>query len=96
LRFIVHHAGENVCACYVGHHDDAYRWAERHRQEVHPVTGAMQIIEVIERTEEVVRKIVREELARPPLFRNYERDYIRALGVQQTWLDAVYGGVERR
>ena len=71
LRFIVHHAGENVCACYVGHHDDAYRWAERHRQEVHPVTGAMQIIEFIERTEEVVRKIVREELARPPLFRNY-------------------------
>jgi len=89
LRFIVHQAGENVCACYVGHHDDAYRWAERHRQEVHPVTGAMQIIEVIERTEEVVRKIVREELAMPPLFRNYERDYILALGVPPIWLDAV-------
>jgi mRNA-degrading endonuclease RelE of RelBE toxin-antitoxin system len=41
LRLIVHQQGENVCACYVGHHDDAYRWAERHKQEVHPVTGAM-------------------------------------------------------
>ena len=81
--------GENICACYVGHHDEAYRWAERHKQEVHPVTGAMQIVEVVERTEEVVRRIVREELVVPPLFRNYEKDYLLALGIPEVWLDAV-------
>jgi hypothetical protein len=89
LRFIVHQMGENICACYVGHHDEAYRWAERHKQEVHPVTGAMQIVEVVERTEEVVRRIVREELVVPPLFRNYEKDYLLALGIPEVWLDAV-------
>lgn len=89
LRFIVHQQGENVCVCYVGHHEDAYRWAERHKQEVHPVTGAMQLVEVVERTEEVVRQVIREEVLNPPLFRNYEREYIVALGVPENWLDAV-------
>ena len=32
LRIILHRAGENVVLCYVGRHDDAYRWAERRRQ----------------------------------------------------------------
>ena len=89
LRFIVHQLGENICLCFVGHHDDAYLWAERHKQEVHPITGAMQTVEILERTEEVVRKIVREELIDPPLFRKYERDYLLALGVPEIWLDAV-------
>jgi hypothetical protein len=89
LRFIIHQDGEDVCACYVGHHDDAYRWAESHKHEVHPVTGAMQIVEVVERTEEVVRKIFRDELVSPPLFQKFDRDYILALGVPEIWLDAV-------
>ena len=89
LRIIVHQAGEDVCAYYVGHHDDAYRWAEGHRQEVHPVTRAMQIVEVVERTEEVVRRIIREEIVSPPLFAKFDREYILALGVPSTWLDAV-------
>lgn len=85
LRLIVHQDGEDVCACYVGHHEDAYRWAESHRHEVHPVTGAMQIVEVIE----VVREVVREKDVSPPLFAKFDRDYILALGVPPAWLDAV-------
>lgn len=38
---------------YVDHHDDAYKWAERRRIETHPATGAVQIVEVRERIEEV-------------------------------------------
>ena len=34
--------------CYVGHHDDAYAWAERRKVETHPTTGAAQIVEVRE------------------------------------------------
>lgn len=85
LRLIVHQDGDDSCACYVGHHDDAYRWAESHRHEVHPVTGAMQIVEVVE----VVREVVREREVSPPLFAKFDKDYILALGVPPAWLDAV-------
>lgn len=35
---IVVHRSESRLPCYVGHHDDAYAWAER-RLETHPKTG---------------------------------------------------------
>lgn len=53
LRMIVHRAEGSVLLCYVGHHDDAYRWAERRKIEVHPRTGAAQIVEI----REIVREI---------------------------------------
>lgn len=31
---------------WVDHHDDAYRWAERKRLEVHPATGAIQVLDL--------------------------------------------------
>jgi superfamily I DNA/RNA helicase len=31
---------------WVDHHDNAYRWAERKRLEVHPATGAVQVLDV--------------------------------------------------
>ena len=48
LRIILHRAGKNVVFCYVDSHDDAYRWAERRRLEVHPTTGAAQLVELRE------------------------------------------------
>ena len=53
LRLIVHKTGGNLLLAYVGHHDDAYIWAERRRIEAHPKTGAVQIVEVRERVEEI-------------------------------------------
>ena len=29
---------------YVDHHDEAYRWAEKRRLAINPVTGAMQMV----------------------------------------------------
>jgi class 3 adenylate cyclase len=55
IRLILHKTGETVLVAYVGHHDDAYAWAERRRIEAHPRTGAIQIVEVRERVEEVAR-----------------------------------------
>jgi superfamily I DNA/RNA helicase len=89
LRIIVHRTQATFALCYVGHHDEAYAWAERRRIEVHPVTGAAQIVEVIERTEEHVRRIVREEVVEPPVFRRFEKSYIYALGVPEEWLESV-------
>jgi hypothetical protein len=53
LRIIVHKTGASLMLAFVGHHDDAYRWAERRRIEAHPKTGAIQIVEVRERVEEI-------------------------------------------
>lgn len=53
VRIIVHKTGASLLLAYVGHHDDAYRWAERRRVETHPKTGAVQIVEVRERVEEI-------------------------------------------
>jgi plasmid maintenance system killer protein len=51
LRIIVHKTASSLLLAYVGHHDDAYDWAERRRIETHPTTGATQIVEVRERVE---------------------------------------------
>jgi len=53
IRLIVHKTSESLLVCYVDHHDDAYRWAERRKLETHPKTGAAQIVEV----REIVREI---------------------------------------
>ncbi len=53
LRIIVHQDGDSTLLCYVDHHDKAYAWAERRKLEVHPKTGAAQLVEVVERVEEV-------------------------------------------
>lgn len=52
LRIVLHKEGEHTLLAWVGHHDDAYRWAERKRLIPHERTGAMQFVEVVERVEE--------------------------------------------
>jgi hypothetical protein len=49
----VHKTYESVLVAYVDHHDAAYAWAERRRIEAHPRTGAIQIVEIRERVDEV-------------------------------------------
>ncbi|MDX9721910.1 MAG: 3'-5' exonuclease [Myxococcota bacterium] len=88
LRIVVHRSGETHVLCYVAHHDEAYRWAERRRLEVHPETGAAQMVVLDERVEEVVRRVVREVPVDPPVFAKYESDYLLALGVPLEYLDA--------
>ena len=46
----------------------------------------MQVVEIQERVEEIVKYIQREM---PSLFGHYDRDYLLALGVPEEWLDAV-------
>lgn len=53
IRIIVHKTASSFLLCYVNHHDEAYDWATRRRIEAHPKTGAIQIVEVRERVEEV-------------------------------------------
>src|SRR5690349_13277462 len=54
LRLIVHQLHGNLLICYVGHHDDAYQWAERRKLAVHPTTGAAQLVEIREVIQDVI------------------------------------------
>jgi hypothetical protein len=88
LRIVVLKEGARSLFCYIGHHDDAYRWAEGRRYEVHPVTGAAQIVEF----EEVVRqeiRVVPQETVRPGLLAGETPEYLLSLGVPESFIDLV-------
>src|SRR6266542_2965819 len=53
VRLIVHRTESSLLLCYVGHHDDAYEWAERRKLEAHPKTGVAQLVEVRETVREI-------------------------------------------
>ena len=93
LRIILHRAGENVVLCYVGRHDDAYRWAERRKLETHPTTGAAQLVELREVVQEIpVPVYVEAQVQAPPnplLFANLPDDQMLGYGVPVEWLEDV-------
>lgn len=89
LRIIVYKKAATFMLCYADHHDAAYAWAERRKIDIHPQTGAAQLIELRERVEEVVQRIYTQLEHEPPLFERYQTDYLLALGVPEEWLDAV-------
>lgn len=67
VRLIVHKSQESLLICYVGHHDKAYDWAERRKLEIHPKTGAAQLVEIRETVQEVVVPVrVQAEVPLPP------------------------------
>jgi superfamily I DNA/RNA helicase len=88
LRIIVFKEGARSLFCYVGHHDDAYAWAERRRFEVHPVTGAAQIVEIAEVVREEIR-LVQREAPRPGILAKEDPKYLLSLGVPETYLDLI-------
>jgi mRNA-degrading endonuclease RelE of RelBE toxin-antitoxin system len=91
LRLIVHRTERSLLLCYVGHHDDAYRWAERRKLERHPKTGAMQLVEVRERVEEipVPRYVVADEPKASPLLADFDEESLLSWGVPPEWIDDV-------
>ncbi|WGS18959.1 UvrD-helicase domain-containing protein [Bradyrhizobium sp. ISRA463] len=88
LRIVVYKQHQKSVFCYVAHHDDAYSWAARRRFEVHPVTGAAQIIELVEVVREEVRTVAREA-TRASVLANEDQDYLLSLGVPATYLELV-------
>jgi mRNA-degrading endonuclease RelE of RelBE toxin-antitoxin system len=102
VRLIVHRTASSLLLAYVDHHDDAYRWAERRKIERHPTTGAMQLVEVRERVEnvEVVRPV--QEAAPTEagpaesrkLFDNLRKFELMAFGVPEDWVDDVRAATE--
>ena len=87
VRMIVHKTASNFLLCYVGEHDDAYRWAERRRLERHPNTGAAQLVEIREvvRDIEVPRYVTTAPTA-SPLFSRVADNQLLDYGVPAEWL----------
>ena len=87
VRMIVHKTAANLLLCYVGEHDDAYRWAECRRLEQHPHTGAAQLVEIHEVVREIeVPRYVATEQA---LFAGVADSQLLNYGVPAEWLGDV-------
>jgi mRNA-degrading endonuclease RelE of RelBE toxin-antitoxin system len=95
IRLIVHKNDANLLLCYVGHHDDAYDWAERRKLETHPKTGAAQLVEIRETVKEIVvplyvqaKPAATPALAaeRNPIFAEISDDELLGYGVPSEWL----------
>src|SRR5882757_65024 len=98
IRLIVHKTAESLLVAYVDHHDAAYAGAERRRIEAHPRTGAIKIVEIRERVEDVAppatfdfvfpepAKSKEKETAAPALFSSLDDDALLSIGVPADWL----------
>ena len=87
VRMIVHKTTANLLLCYVGEHDDAYRWAERRLLEQHPHTGAAQLVEIREVVREI--EIPRYVAAERAVFAGVPDSQLLNYGVPAEWLDDV-------
>jgi len=95
IRIVLHKDGEHTLLAWVGHHDEAYRWAERRKLVPHERTGAMQLVEIVERVEERLAPLeaAAEEIP-PPVavhrpFADLSDDALLDVGVPRDWLGAV-------
>lgn len=93
LRLIVHKTVDSLLLCYVGHHDNAYQWAEYRKLEVHPQTGAAQLVEIRETVKEIIipqyTEVQKPAPIKPPLFGNYSNEELLKYGVPPEWLNDV-------
>src|ERR1700691_6051740 len=103
IRLIVHKSDASLLLCYVGHHDDAYDWAERRKLETHPKTGAAQLVEIRETVKEVIVPVyIQTELPISPksmaekkaIFETVSDDALLGYGVPAEWLNDVKKATE--
>jgi mRNA-degrading endonuclease RelE of RelBE toxin-antitoxin system len=103
IRLIVHRNDASLLLCYVGHHDDAYAWAERRKLETHPKTGAAQLVEIRETVKKIVVPVYVQAAAvvvpktaavARLLFAGRSDDELLGYGVPAEWLNDVRNATE--
>ena len=97
VRIIVHRTANALLLCYVNHHDEAYRWAEKRRLETHPKTGAAQLVEVRERVEEITIPKYVETVQPAPVrkaLHNISEGTLLSYGVPPEWVPDVLNATE--
>lgn len=100
IRIIVHKSEASLLLCYVDHHDKAYDWAERRKLDVHPKTGAAQLVEIRETVKEIIvpvyveeERIATEDVP-TKLFPDIKDEELLSYGVPPEWLDDVRDATE--
>ena len=90
IRLIVHKTDTSLLLCYVNHHDEAYRWAERRKLETHPKTGAAQLVEIRETVQEILvptyKEVAEQVSPKPRLFEHVADEELLGYGVPAEWL----------
>ena len=96
IRLIVHRTDSSLLLCYAGHHDAAYRWAERRRLERHPATGAAQLVEIRETVIDlpVYREVEAKAPSSPTSFAHLSDGELLGYGVPGDWLADVRAATE--
>lgn len=104
LRIIVHKTKSDFLICYVDHHDKAYLWGERRRLEQHPKTGAIQLVEVRERVEEIpvykpvevepAKKAAPKPVKKRPALQGWTNEDLLGFGIPQDWIEDVLSADE--
>src|SRR5215475_2974626 len=98
IRLIVHRTDASLLLCYVDHHDEAYRWAERRKLETHPKTGAAQLVEIRETVQEIIIPTYVEAKQSPPpearLLDHVAEETLLSYGVPAEWLHDVRQATE--
>src|SRR6267143_4811293 len=102
VRLIVHKSSESLLLCYVDHHDKAYQWAERRKLEIHPKTGAAQLVEIRETVREILiphyvqteMPAVTDRRYRKPIFAGIPDNQLLGYGVPAEWLNDVRQATE--
>lgn len=93
-------SGDVYVLLYVDHHDAAYKWAERRKLAINPVTGAMQVViveEVIEKAADTAVPILAESTepaqavgvalqVTASQYAQFTDRELMSLGVPQDWL----------
>ncbi len=97
LRIIVYRDASRLILCYVDHHDNAYRWAQKRKLETNPKTGSAQIVEIREEVEIVKKYEVETEISpeetRPAIVGVTDEELL-AYGVPKDWLSDVKNATE--
>ena len=96
LRLIVHRTDGSLLLCYVDHHDPAYEWAARRKLEIHPRTGAAQLVEIRERIVEIPTPVPVSAVAETGLFAPWSDHDLLDYGVPPDWLADVRQADEDR
>lgn len=100
IRLIVHRTPGSLLLCYVNHHDKAYEWAECRKLEIHPKTGAAQVVEIRETVKEiVVPKYIEAPKplpasAKKSLFEKIPDEDLLTYGVPAEWINDVRQATE--
>ncbi len=89
IRIIVHKNEKSLLLCYVDHHEKAYEWASRRKLQVHPKTGAAQLVEIRETVQKIITSVYINKTQEKIPLSEITIDELLKYGVPNEWIDDI-------